>query len=406
MSRQWWMSQLQRWMAQPAGFSVREGWYYNGSLLGYTGAWLVHMLYIGLFWYWNIPVLAWFNLLSVAMWAAAIMLLRRRRLAAGLLVGLVEQAVHAFLAVRYVGWDFGAQYYFFVVTLAVSLLRWPIWGNLAFIGVWGLVFWVLSMYAQFYPPLAQPDPLQLSLVGLFNTVGAFLLAGTTAVYFATIAEQADDAFRSEHERSEALLYNVLPGPIAGRLKAGEEPIADSFEGASVLFADIVDFTRLSQHISPQQLVLMLGDVFSLFDELVGRYGLEKIKTVGDAYMVAAGIPTPRGDHAGALAELALEMRQAWQAYNRRTGSSLRLRVGISSGPVVAGVIGKQRFLYDLWGDSVNTASRMESHGVADEIQVSESSWALLRDEYVFEPRGLVDVKGKGPMMTYFLKGRR
>jgi adenylate cyclase len=204
-------------------------------------------------------------------------------------------------------------------------------------------------------------------------------------------------------RVEALLVNVLPEEIADRLQTEPNRIADDFDDASILFADVVDFTPLASRLGAREVVGMLDRLFSAFDELVDRYEVEKIKTIGDCYMVAAGVPCPRPDHAQALAGLALEMKDC--ARTCLPDSDLRLRIGISSGPVVAGVIGRRRFLYDLWGDTVNMASRMESQGISDEIQITRPTWELLNDEFVTEPLGLVEVKGKGEVETWRLVGR-
>jgi class 3 adenylate cyclase len=213
------------------------------------------------------------------------------------------------------------------------------------------------------------------------------------------------ALQREEERSERLLLNVLPAPIATRLKQHEDVIADGFPEVTVLFADLVDFTRRSQRSSPQQIVQVLDELFSTFDQLTRRHGLEKIKTVGDAYMVAGGLPEPRPDHAQAVADLALSMQMEMARRIDTGGQPLQARIGIDTGPVVAGVIGADKFSYDLWGDTVNTASRMESTGVPGCIQVTERTYRRLRDGYRFERRGVVPVKGKGEMVTWFLIGR-
>jgi adenylate cyclase len=210
---------------------------------------------------------------------------------------------------------------------------------------------------------------------------------------------------AEQQRSERLLLNVLPAPIAARLKAGEAVIADAFGEVSVLFADIVDFTRRSRRVGPAQVVATLNELFSAFDELARRYGLEKIKTIGDAYMVAGGLPTPRPDHAQAIAELALAMQAEVTRRTDPSGQPLQLRIGIDTGPVEAGVIGTAKFSYDLWGDTVNTASRMESHGVAGCIQVTDRTYQRLRDSYRFQRRGRISVRGMGELVTWFLLGR-
>ena len=211
---------------------------------------------------------------------------------------------------------------------------------------------------------------------------------------------------AERENSERLLLNILPMPIAERLNRGESTIADSFAEVSVLFADVVDFTRLSAQTSPSDLVHLLNRVFSAFDGLSEKHGLEKIKTIGDAYMVVGGLPSPREDHAEAIADMAMDMQVELAKLNADMGQAIGLRVGINTGPVVAGVIGTKKFIYDLWGDAVNTASRMESSGVQGSIQVTEATYEKLRDKYAFEARGTIEIKGKGPMMTYFLKGRK
>ncbi len=214
------------------------------------------------------------------------------------------------------------------------------------------------------------------------------------------------AVEREQERSDQLLLNILPAPIAQRLKSNPGTIADSFAEVSVLFADIVGFTPLSSLQSPEEIVHLLNLVFSRFDYLAGKHGLEKIKTIGDAYMVVGGLPEPRDDHAEAIAEIALDMQQEIALLNQQHGLSLGIRIGINTGPVVAGVIGQKKYIYDLWGDTVNIASRLESHGVNGSIQVSEATNTILRSRYTLEERGVIDLKGKGPTNAYFLRGRK
>lgn len=216
--------------------------------------------------------------------------------------------------------------------------------------------------------------------------------------------------QTEQEKVERLLLNILPQPIADRLKQGQHTIADNFAEVTVLFADIVNFTHLSATLAPTELVQLLNQIFSAFDHLVERYGLEKIKTIGDAYMAVGGLPTPRTDHAEAIAEMALDMQQAITQFTFPQAESaahqpLKIRIGIHTGPVGAGVIGTTKFAYDLWGDTVNTASRMEFHSLPGQIQVSTATYEFLKHKYLFEPRGTIEVKGKGAMATYFLIGR-
>lgn len=219
-------------------------------------------------------------------------------------------------------------------------------------------------------------------------------------------EQQNAELREERERSERLLLNILPASIAARLKGGRTSlVADDYAEATVLFADLVGFTALSARTPSGELVAILNDVFSRFDHLADRHGLEKIKTIGDAYMAAAGVPEPRADHASAAAEMALDMVAEVEAVNRARGLSLEVRVGIHTGPLVAGVIGERKFIYDLWGDTVNVASRMESHGVAGSVQITDAVRDRLADRYELEARGAVAVKGRGTMKTWFLRGR-
>ena len=238
----------------------------------------------------------------------------------------------------------------------------------------------------------------------WRLLAAVLLLGE-AVRGRRALDQAHRLLLAERERSEQLLLNVLPAPIAARLKQGEEVIADGFPEVTVLFADLVDFTRRSQETTPERVVRILDDLFSALDELAERHGLEKIKTIGDAYMAVGGLPEPRPDHAEAVAEMALAVREEVARHLDPGGRPLAVRIGIDTGPVVAGVIGRRKFSYDLWGDTVNTASRMESHGVAGCIQVTDRAYRRLRDRYRFERRGLVEVKGKGELVTWFLVGR-
>ena len=212
--------------------------------------------------------------------------------------------------------------------------------------------------------------------------------------------------RSEQERSEQLLLNILPRPIAERLKEGQRTIADIFPDVTVLFADLVGFTRMSEQLPPTELVAMLNKIFSMFDQLAEKHGLEKIKTIGDEYMAASGLPMPRADHAEAMAEMALDMLAVIERFNAKRNRGVRIRIGMNCGPVTAGIIGTKKFAYDLWGDTVNIASRMESHGIANAVQVTEATYKRLRHKYAFQRRGIIHVKGKGALCTYFLVGRR
>lgn len=217
---------------------------------------------------------------------------------------------------------------------------------------------------------------------------------------------AREKLQQEQALSERLLLNILPAAIATRLKQGEKPIADNYADVTVLFADIVNFTTIASRQTPARTIALLNTIFSVCDRLAEKHGLETIKTIGDAYMVVGGLPLPRPDHAEAVAEMALDVRREIAALNEDNGQPLSIRIGIASGSVAAGVIGGAKIRYDVWGDTVNTASRMESHGSPGCIHVTADVYERLRDKYEFEPRGLIPVKNMGEMATYFLTGRR
>ncbi len=223
---------------------------------------------------------------------------------------------------------------------------------------------------------------------------------------AVLMKSLFDQLQAERDNSERLLLNTLPRTIARRMKAGEVNIADQHPEVTVLQADLVGFTALTVHIAPEQIVSLLNEVFSTFDLLAEEHRLEKIKTIGDAYMIAGGIPEPRPDHAEAIAAMALDMRTAVESFNQEYQTSIHIRIGISTGPVIAGVIGRKKFAYDLWGDTVNIACRLESTGEPGSIQVSESTYRRLDPLYEFDRQQSIELKGRGPMSTYRLIGRR
>jgi adenylate cyclase len=311
------------------------------------------------------------------------------------------------------------------ITLAPTLSMFPTAGFLSSgaVGLWGilgplgaLVFssvrasvrWFVLFAVAFLAAgiageltggLSQlPRWFSTTMVALNVVVGGAVVFTLLAVF----ARQRQDA----QERAETLLINILPRSIAEKLKAMPQTIADSFTSASILFADVVDFTPMAERVPPTRVVEMLDQLFGHFDTLAELYDLEKIKTIGDCYMAAAGIPSPRPDHARMLALMALDMLDAVREQGAMGSLGFELRIGINSGPVVAGVIGRKRFLYDLWGDAVNTAGRMQTDGTPGRIQITRATYELLKDEFVCEPRGTVLIKGKGEMETWYLVGRR
>jgi adenylate cyclase len=247
----------------------------------------------------------------------------------------------------------------------------------------------------------------LSLNFVVTTVSACVMAVATVWYALREIRRAQEAMEVEYDRSEALLANILPESIADRLKdPGRNIIADKYDDASVLFADIAGFTERASDIAPDKLIRFLDRFYSDFDALVDQHGLEKIKVSGDSYMVVSGVPQPRSDHVEALADLALDMAETAKGIRDSRGNVLPLRIGLASGPVVAGVVGSRRFFYDVWGDAVNVASRMESTDSVGRIQVPEDVYRRLKNDFVLQERGAVAVKGKGVMRTWYLIGRK
>lgn len=353
--------------------------------------------------YWWIGAL---NLAAAAGLAATPALYRYGELIAPLtFVGVAY--LTTFVVCWVVGTGSGIQFYF-LASASISVLilgvdRIKLAAAVAGIGA------ALTIALQFLVPVSKLDqPAWLRNLSFALVVVSACLMVVATVWFALreIA-RAEAAMEAEYERSEALLANILPTAVADRLKnPAVDVIADSYPDASVLFADIADFTRRASQTDPGQLVGFLNELYSGLDRLVEQHGLEKIKTSGDSYMVVSGVPDPRPDHLQALARLALDIAATVAELRDPLGRSVALRIGLATGPVVAGVVGNHRFFYDVWGDAVNLASRMESTGVQDRIQVPQEVYERLSSDFVFEERGDIDVKGKGVMHTWFLVAAR
>jgi adenylate cyclase len=314
--------------------------------------------------------------------------------------------VSMFTICWFVGTGSGLQFYFLVaaclVVLQLGVDRIFLASILAAIAA-GMVITL-----QFLVPRdtgAQPG-WALSLSFVVTTISACVMVVTTVWYAIREIVRAEAAMELEYERSEALLANILPSSVADRLKdPARNTIADKYDDASVLFADIAGFTERASEMPPDQLIRFLDRLYGDFDALLDKHGLEKIKVSGDSYMVVSGVPQPRADHVEALAAFALDMAEAANRLKDSHGNALPLRIGLASGPVVAGVVGSRRFFYDVWGDAVNVASRMESTDSIGRIQVPENVYRRLKDDFVLQERGVVEVKGKGPMRTWYLIGR-
>jgi guanylate cyclase len=255
-------------------------------------------------------------------------------------------------------------------------------------------------------PVSPPSVDLTTTFFIMNIVGASVVVFLLLAYSTRQRERSRDLLLLEQAKSEQLLLNVLPQTIAARLKAGEGTIAECYDEASILFADIAGFTPLSAELGVECVVELLNDIHSAFDAIVKRHGLEKIRTIGDGYMVVSGVPTPRPDHAHALVDAGLEMLAFVRGWSSPHAGRVRHRIGINSGAIMAGVIGRAKFSYDVWGDPVNVASRMESSGLPDCIQISERTYELVKDAFICRPRGAIAIKGKGEMRTWLVEGRR
>ncbi len=392
------------WIQSPTLLSPRLRWLYGAGSVAYPAAWSVHAFLVGLYLYWSCPLMVAVNVASLAIWLLGLILLRNRHFTISLLLVYTEVLVQSILSVYYVGLDFGFQFYLLPMTAGMFLIPLRKRLQILLVTLLGVVFLALSFWDP--TPFLAVDPMVLKFYFSLNLlVGAFGLSALIHMFYIYLAEQAEMALEAEHARSEKLLHSILPEAISHRLKSAET-IADGLESASILFADIVDFSGISRSMTPIALLTMLNSIFSDLDDLVDQFGLEKIKTIGDAYMVASGVPIASTDHAVRLADFALSMRELLKKKALELNIPLQMRIGIHSGSVVAGIIGHKRYQYDLWGETVNTASRMESHGLPSEIQVTQETAQLLSEYFELKVRGIVDVKGKGPITTWLLQGRK
>lgn len=315
---------------------------------------------------------------------------------------------------RFVAETYGFSYSAFLLFLALAFGRFSPASGASFAGALIAVHGAVAGWLLGSAAVANHVPLLLGTAALGFAVG-YLSERTARSLFAARAQveererrlaESERLLRSEQERSENLIRSMLPSSVASRLKSESGAIADGVAECTVLFADLVGFTSLARERGPKALVALLNELFTAFDSLCEDHGVEKIKTIGDCYMAAAGVPEYAEDHAARVADLALAMREAVGRFNRERQLALDLRIGIHTGPVVAGVVGTRKFAYDLWGETVNTAARMESHGQPGRIQVSEAAALLLKRTHELVDRGIVDLKGRGPMPTSWLEGRR
>ncbi len=398
------MRRLIRYLTEPTPIIRTEDFrtyvlYGVGSACGIV----IHLMLLGLFAAYDVHEMVLINLLILPAYGVGFWCNRTGRHLATAVIAVIELCVHQVMAIHYIGWNSGIQYYLMLIPSVVfSLSGGRRLLKTSLVTVATVTFLVILMVMRDGEPQYVLPGVLLAVLNVVNISMVFALLGFLTYNYAHAAEVTEARLNEEYRRAESLLHNILPVPIAERLKHTGGIIADGFEDASVLFADLVGFTGLSERTEPVALVTLLNDIFSAFDDAVAARGLEKIKTIGDSYMVVAGIPKPRDDHADALADLAFELLEVIEEKRASLAIPLVIRVGINSGPVVAGVIGKRRFIYDLWGDAVNTAARMESHGVPGRIQITEATRDRLSERFRCEPRGEIPVKGKGTMPVYLL----
>jgi class 3 adenylate cyclase len=339
--------------------------------------------------------------IGVVVYLAAFYLTRLGYKNTGIWLYLIEQWVHSLIIIHFEGFNWLLLSLWYVGAVLIFLSNYTRTQKLLF----SLLVLALSLHLMFHGYYLSEVQ-----VGVSTTFGnailahVWLLAMVTLVAYSynQMVENAELRYEEEQNLSQSLLRNILPESITERLKKEKGIIVNSYDDVTILFADIVGFTRLSEKVEPERLVKVLNELFSQMDDLAEKYGLEKIKTIGDAYMVVGGLPLVTERHTEAVADMALELLEVVNNFKPVGSTKLAVRIGINCGPVVAGVIGKRKFSYDLWGDAVNTAARMESYGEAGKIQVSEAVHSKLKNRYCLEERGTLEMKGKGFMQTYFL----
>lgn len=365
---------------------------------------LLHAALVAIYAALNLPVLALVNIVSVLIFVSAALVVRSGRHYWGTAIVVAEVALHVPIVSVLIGLHAGYLIFNYVVAMAAALV-YPRYERRERVGIIAYAFFssllVIFLMRQRAPIIAL-TPTQLELVFYLIAITSFLALVGFSHYFVSVSNRAEGRVERELARSENLLLNILPYPIAQRLKTNPGTIADTFDSVTVLFADIVGFTKLSTSCSSAAIVDLLNDIFSTFDRIAEQHGLEKIKTIGDAYMVVGGIPVSTEDHALKVTRMGLAMIEAIETSRAQEFAPIAIRIGIHSGPVIAGVIGEKKFAYDLWGDTVNTASRMESHGAPGFVQVSAATQKLIADFFDFEPRGHIDVKGKGAVETFYV----
>lgn len=319
---------------------------------------------------------------------------------------IIEQTIHQFLLVKYFGLNLGFQIFYFIGPILLFFSSYRLSIKTIIIIFIFIAYCLLTLYGLENTPLLYPDINKIKEVLLSNAAILFITFSLLAYVYKGSVDIAEKKYLAEQIKTNQLLHNIFPADIVSRLKDKPTKIADKYAETTVLFADLVGFTKLSSSMVPSMLVEIIDDIFCRFDLIIDKLGLEKIKTIGDSYMAAGGVPIESNNHAQLIAEAALEMRQAIHAFNEEKHENLDIRIGMHTGPLIAGVIGNKKPTYDIWGDAVNIASRMESHSQNGKIQITEPTYNLIKEKFLIEERGIINVKGKGEMKTYFLISKK
>jgi class 3 adenylate cyclase len=379
-----------------------EKFYRTTQFIYYFG--LTHLALVFIFHFLGIKELAAFNMfISVPAFTAALILNRLGRHNAAFALAFFELYFHQVLATYLLGWDMGMQHAL-IYLAGVSFFN-PTWKKAVQIPILALICLTYGIMHHVFRTGVYEYPDDLSrLVYAGSGITIIIVLSLLISYYNRSAYESERKLQAAHKEARSLLLNILPEMIADKLSRERKGIAERYEETTILFSDIVGFTELASGLSAEELVRILNGIFSRFDSIVEELGLEKIKTIGDGYMAASGVPRRREDHAAAAVRCGMRMLSVLEEFNGENGLHLALRVGIHSGSVIAGVIGKNKFSYDLWGDTVNIASRMESHGLPGRVHISESAYRLVKAEFSTEEREPISVKGKGLMKTYLVSG--
>ena len=354
----------------------------------------------------GVQILTFWMLVGMVVYVLALFINNKGFINYAILLFILEQSVHQYILVKYHGLNYGFQSYYFIGPVLIFLTTYRLSVKISIISLIFLAYCSLIIYGLNNVPLLNPVIDFIKEAHLPNAVVLFMTFSLITYVYHSSVESAENNYKNEQIKTNKLLHNILPAEIISRLKENPKIIADKYAEATVLFVDLVGFTELSSSMAPSILIGIIDDIFSRFDLIVDKLGLEKIKTIGDSYMMVGGVPIENDNHAELISNAALDMQSAIHSFNEEKNENLDIRIGIHTGPLIAGVIGSKKLTYDIWGDTVNIASRMESHCENGKIQISETTYHFIKEKYLIEERGMIDVKGKGKMRTFYLISKK